>query len=137
MTQRLLAIGELATKTQTTPSAIRYYESVGILEPPQRAGGKRRYESSAVAQLALIRTAKRAGFKVDEIRQLFKGARSRAPGPEWRRLVLRKRDEIEQTRQELDEMTRVLDQVEGCTCRSLERCGEAVLERGSSARLGS
>ncbi len=135
MTEPLLAIGELASRAHTTVSAIRYYESVGLLQPPHRVGGKRRYEPAVLAQLALIQTAKAAGFKIAEIRQLIESAGDRSPGPAWRRLVLRKREEIERTRWQLDAMTQVLDRVEGCGCSSLERCGEAALEGRSSATL--
>src|SRR3712207_8701856 len=42
------------------PSALRYYESVGLLPAPQRVGGQRRYGAAVLDQLAVIRLAQQA-----------------------------------------------------------------------------
>jgi DNA-binding transcriptional MerR regulator len=41
------------------PSAIRYYESIGLLPEPTRVGGRRRYPGEVVRALAVIDTAQR------------------------------------------------------------------------------
>lgn len=38
-----MSIGEVARRAGVAPSAIRYYESLGLLPVPARSGGKRRY----------------------------------------------------------------------------------------------
>jgi DNA-binding transcriptional MerR regulator len=43
-----MKIGELARRANLNPSAIRYYEKMGLLAPPHRSGGQRRYPSEAL-----------------------------------------------------------------------------------------
>ena len=72
-TELTLVIGELAARTGTTPEAIRYYERVGVLSPPERrgAGRYRRYGPADVERLGFIRRARELGFSLDEVRQLL------------------------------------------------------------------
>ena len=67
----MLAIGELAARTGKRPSLIRYYEQIGLLPPPARVSGKRRYDAGTVRTLAVIDTAQRAGLSLDEISALL------------------------------------------------------------------
>jgi MerR family redox-sensitive transcriptional activator SoxR len=57
-----LAIGELARRAGTAPSALRYYERIGLLPPAERAGGKRHYPPSSAERLAFVRVYQDAGF---------------------------------------------------------------------------
>ena len=43
-----MKIGELAGRAGLKPSAIRYYEKMGILDAPHRVGGQRHYSSDAL-----------------------------------------------------------------------------------------
>jgi DNA-binding transcriptional MerR regulator len=75
--QNALAIGELARRTGTAASALRYYERIGLLPPAERAGGRRHYPASSADRLALIRLCQDAGFTLAEIRQLLSPDRLR------------------------------------------------------------
>jgi len=68
-----LVIGELAARTGTTPEAIRYYERVGVLPAPARAGGGRyrRYGPADVERLGFVRRARELGFSLEEVRDLL------------------------------------------------------------------
>jgi MerR family redox-sensitive transcriptional activator SoxR len=68
-----LAIGELARRSGTAASALRYYEQIGLLPPAERTGGKRHYPPSSAERLALVRLYQDAGFTLKEIRQLLAG----------------------------------------------------------------
>jgi len=57
-----VTIGSLARQAGVRPSAIRYYERLGLLPPPPRHGGRRSYDSDAVARLALVQFALATGF---------------------------------------------------------------------------
>ena len=72
-TESTLVIGELAARTGTTPEAIRYYERVGVLSPPERrgAGRYRRYGPADVERLGFVRRARELGFSLDEVRELL------------------------------------------------------------------
>lgn len=67
-----LAIGELSDRTNVKVPTIRYYEQIGLLEPPPRTeGGQRRYGNKEVDRLNFIRHARELGFEVEDIRELL------------------------------------------------------------------
>lgn len=63
-------IGELARATGTTAPTIRYYEDVGLLPAPRRAGNQRRYNNDDVRQLTFVRRCRDFGFPIDQVRTL-------------------------------------------------------------------
>ena len=71
-----LTISEVAQQVGLQASAVRYYEQIGLLPPAQRVSGQRRYDTTALYRLAIIQWARRLGFTLDEIRQLFFGFRN-------------------------------------------------------------
>src|SRR5258708_39924932 len=66
-----LEIGEVARRSGLRPSAVRYYEERGLIEPEGRSGGRRVYSEEAGERLALITFAKNAGFTLDDIRTVL------------------------------------------------------------------
>ena len=86
-----MSIGEVARQAELQPSAIRYYESLGLIPEPPRVGGKRRYDASVLEWLSLIALAREAGFTMKEIRQLVTGfTPGTRPAARWRELATRK-----------------------------------------------
>jgi MerR family transcriptional regulator, copper efflux regulator len=72
MNEKLLTIGQLANQAGIATSAIRYYESEGIIQPHTRtASGYRLYDPQAIHQLAFIKRAQQLGFSLQDIRQLL------------------------------------------------------------------
>lgn len=67
-----MKIGELARQTGLAASAIRFYESKGLLKVGSRqANGYREYPAEAVTVLRIISDAQHAGFSLEEIAQLL------------------------------------------------------------------
>lgn len=67
-----LPIGALSKQTGVKVPTIRYYEGVGLLPDPDRAGNNRRtYGPDTIRRLRFIRHARELGFKVNAIRQLL------------------------------------------------------------------
>jgi DNA-binding transcriptional MerR regulator len=65
-------IGELATAAGVPTKTIRYYETVGLLDPPHRtASGYRNYDANAADRLAFIRAAQASGLTLGEIRSII------------------------------------------------------------------
>lgn len=68
-----MPIGALAERTGVRVETIRYYEQVGLLQPPERTdGNQRRYGRAHLARLAFIKHARDLGFSVEGIRMLLK-----------------------------------------------------------------
>jgi len=120
-----MKIGQLAGLAGVNPSAIRYYERVGVLTSPDRAGGQRRYSHQAIYRVLLIRFAADMGFTLPEIRIFLNGLKSDAPvGPRWRNLARRKIREVEQTMERSRQLKMLLERLLDCRCVSLEMCIE-------------
>ncbi len=63
-----MKIGELGDRCGVSTKAIRYYESIGLLDEPDRtASGYRDYASEAVERLRFIRDAQATGLTLAEI----------------------------------------------------------------------
>jgi DNA-binding transcriptional MerR regulator len=64
-------IGELSAATGVPTKTIRYYETIGVLEPPHRTdSGYRDYDDSATDRLSFIRAAQTSGLTLGEIRSI-------------------------------------------------------------------
>lgn len=67
-----MKIGELAKKTHCQVVTIRYYESAGLLPPPERSDANYRlYNATHVERLAFIRNCRALDMTLDEVRQLL------------------------------------------------------------------
>ena len=117
-----LTIGEVARRAGVRPSALRFYEAAGLLDPPMRRGGQRRYSPAVLQRLAVIELGQRAGFTIAEIRELLAGTAADAPSERWRDLAQRKLPEIRVLIQRAKEMERWLEEGLRCECLRLEDC---------------
>jgi len=61
-----LSIGELANRTGLAITAIRFYESEGLVEPGRNAGGQRRFKRSDIRRLAFVKISQNLGFSLSE-----------------------------------------------------------------------
>jgi MerR family transcriptional regulator, copper efflux regulator len=67
-----LYIGELSRQTGIPTQTIRYYERLGLLNPPQRTESQYRvYSEEDVERLQFILKAKRFKLSLDEIKKLI------------------------------------------------------------------
>jgi MerR family redox-sensitive transcriptional activator SoxR len=119
----LLTIGEVARRAGVRASAIRYYEEAGLLEEPDRVGGKRRYDEEALRRLALIGGAKRAGFTLGEIRTLLHGfPAGTGAAQRWQALASEKLIEVDEAIAQLRQTRGLLEEALRCECASLDEC---------------
>ena len=127
-----LTISEVARRVGLRPSAIRYYERLGILFPAERKSGQRRYDNTTVYRLAVIQHARQTGFTLDEIRQLFFGFdKGTSPGKRWQEMSRRKLAELEQLVDQIETIKGLLIGIQNCHCDALNECGEKLLRRGA------
>ena len=125
-----LSIGEVARRAGLRPSAIRYYEKIGLLPKTPRVNGRRRYDESALERLAIVRFAKQVGFSIAEVVILLNGAPGRPPPERWRRLAHEKLTE-------LDRLISKASAVRQALLETLDQKCPKLVERGYSLRLGS
>lgn len=76
-----MRIGALADRSGLTTKTIRYYESIGLLDDPDRTpSGYRDYRDDAVERLRFIRDAQASGLSLCEVQSILElkdaGARS-------------------------------------------------------------
>jgi MerR family redox-sensitive transcriptional activator SoxR len=128
-----LSIGIIAKRAGIKASAIRYYESEGLLPKVGRQAGRRVYDESILDQLRFIDLSKRSGFHVAEIRRLVGGfARSDPPGVRWRALADKKMEDLDRRIEEARSMKRWLDLVAECECPTFRDCGRSLCPESAS-----
>ncbi|SRR5713101_8079476 len=127
-----LSISEVARQVGLRPSAIRYYEQIGILLPAQRISGQRRYDPTVLYRLAVIQRARQVGFTLDEVRELFFGFRQVTPASQrWQKLSRRKLVELELLVGQIKTMQRLLQKMmQKCRCDTLDQCGRGIFRAG-------
>jgi MerR family redox-sensitive transcriptional activator SoxR len=118
-----LTIGEVARRAGIATSAIRYYESIGLLPEPERESGHRRYHETVVGKLAFIGVAQSAGFKLEEIKELVDGVDGgKGMAVQMRALSTRKLDEVEALLERTKAMKGWLEVAKECGCESPAEC---------------
>jgi len=127
-----LTISEVARQVGVQPSAIRYYEKIGLLPPARRVSGQRRYDSTMLYRLAVVQRARQLGFTLDEIRQLFFDVRNATRASErWRQLSRKKMAELDDLIEGIESVRRLLGKMmQNCRCETLEQCGKEIFRSG-------
>lgn len=129
-----LTIGQVAERTGTSTSALRFYEGAGLVIPVERTDvGYRLYDHEQVARVKFIRQAQQLGLSLAEVGELLAAVDSDDPVPtrdRLRHMVSHKLVSIRRQVGELQEFTRQLEGVHvrlsgepGCGCRHLGTCG--------------
>ena len=119
-----LSIGNIARRAGLRPSALRYYEQVGLISSPPRVNGRRQYDLGVFSALAVIAYAKRAGFTIAETKLLLRGFGPDATASaRWSSLARRKQEELDRVIEDARRMKNLLRLVARCKCLTLEECG--------------
>lgn len=119
-----LTIGQLADRSGVATSALRYYESLGLIRSERTAGNQRRYPQSELRRVAFIRSAQRVGLTLDEVEEaLATLPAGRTPTKaDWSRLSRTWRPRIDEQIERLVRLRENLDGCIGCGCLSLRTC---------------
>lgn len=130
-----LTIGELANRTGVATSALRYWEKLGLLPPPARVSGQRRYPPSAVGLVGAVLALRNVGFTLREVNAFIA---SRSPADDGRReLYRRKLTELDQRIAQAQVARTVIAHGLACPHKDIFECsnftgGVAALLAGSS-----
>ncbi|MFJ1702108.1 MerR family transcriptional regulator [Kitasatospora sp. NPDC088346] len=119
---RQLGIGELARQAGVRASALRYYESLGLLPGARREGGRRVWPATALRRVALIRMAQRAGFTLAEIGDLLADDPGRGATRQWRALAERKLPELDLFIRRTQELRDAVAACLACGCMNFQDC---------------
>ncbi len=118
-----LSIGEVALRAGIPASAIRYYERVGVLSPPARVNGRRRYSPDVFRSLMLLRLGQAAGFTLKELRAISeRDTGDTAAGNEWRPSAERKLGVVRGQIARLRTTERLLLDGLSCDCGDIVDC---------------
>jgi len=124
-----LSISEVARQAGIRASAIRYYESVGLLPPPRRVNGQRRYHADILRRLAFIQAAQAVGFSVAEMQTLLYELGGDVPlSTRWQSLAQRKLAEVDALILRAQSVKRMLLNGVHCGCPDIEQCIDCVLK---------
>lgn len=123
-THDVLTVSEVASRSGFAASALRYYESQGLIEASRSSGGQRRYERGVLRRLAFIRAASNVGLTLEEIRdELERLPLGRTPtSADWQRITRHWRTRLDEQIAALARLRDGLDSCIGCGCLSLKRC---------------
>lgn len=134
-------MGEVAARSGFAASALRYYESEGLLGADRTGGGQRRYDRSVLRRLAFIRAARHVGLSLEEIRAaLATLPKGRTPNKaDWTRISRLWRQRLDAEIEALEALRDGLDSCIGCGCLSMQRCrianpGDVAARSGPGAR---
>lgn len=128
-----LSIGDVARETGFVASTLRYYESIGLVPPPARVGGRRAYTPDVVGRLRVIALARSLDFPLDDIRELLDGFPAGTPASErWRSANVARIASLEAQAANVERMLGLLRHLsEDCDCTDLPECATAWTERAA------
>ena len=119
-----LPIGAVATRSGLAVSALRFYESHGLITSRRTEGGQRRYPRDVLRRLAVIRAAQQVGFHLSEIVEMVAGLPDdhHVSQDEWRDLAASWRPALDERIRTLERLRDQLDRCIGCGCLSMKVC---------------
>lgn len=122
--QQLLTISEMAARSGAAPSALRYYERLGLIRATRTSGNQRRYHRTELRRVAFIRIAQQVGVSLEEIGSaLSQLPERRTPTrADWARLSRRWQAQLDERISLLQGLRNDLSGCIGCGCLSLGTC---------------
>jgi MerR family transcriptional regulator, redox-sensitive transcriptional activator SoxR len=136
-----LTIGELATRAGVATSALRFYETKGLIESERTDGNQRRYPRATLRRVALIRAGQEVGLTLAELAEALEYLpHDKIPTKaDWERLSNSWRTRLDDQIAELVALRDELTDCIGCGCLSLKSCsifnpGDVASDLGSGPR---
>lgn len=141
MVRSTMAIAALAKRSGIAASALRFYESQGLIKATRSEGGQRVFARDVLRRVAFIRFAQSVGLNLEEIRAALKtlpeqGTPTRS---DWGQLSSACRPVLDRRIDALIKLRDRLTACIGCGCLSLETCalynpGDMAQARGNGPR---
>ncbi|MEX0782758.1 MAG: redox-sensitive transcriptional activator SoxR [Dehalococcoidia bacterium] len=119
-----ITITELSQRSGVQASALRFYESIGLIDSERTGGNHRRYPRATLRVVSVIRVAQGLGLSLREIADALKSLPDgRSPTAEdWERMSTAWGEALDARIGQLQQLRDDLSECIGCGCLSLERC---------------
>jgi len=120
----LISIGQLATRVGISVSAIRFYETKGLIDSIRNSGGQRRFLRADVRRLSFVLITQKLGFTIQEIATYLSILpKGRNPTQkDWSKISRQLRRVLDERIETMTLMRERLDGCIGCGCLSLKKC---------------
>ena len=119
-----ISIRFLARRTGIAASALRYYETRGLLKPQRNRAGQRRYPRSDIRRVSILIIAQKCGFRLRDIKGLLAALpQNRSPtAAEWALVSQAMRAELNRKIQQATNLRDHLESCFGCGFLSMNAC---------------
>ena len=105
-----MKIGDVARRTGLSIDTLRYYEKLGLIDPPWRQAGRRAYDENIIAWLSFIKMLKATGMPLADVETYARLRRDGDRSSAERRVMLeQQREAVLQKMAELTECVELLD----------------------------
>ena len=124
-----ISIGALSRRTGVAVSALRYYETLGLISSNRNRGGQRRFLRSDIRRVSFIKAAQTFGFSLPRIKELFSSlpAQRTPTAEDWRKISDIFKNDLNEKIDQLMRLRDALDGCIGCGCLSLRACQILIL----------
>ena len=136
-----LTIGDAARRSGVATSALRFYESRGLITSHRADGNHRRYHRATLRRIAIIRIAQTLGLSLAEIASAFESLPDgRNPTrKDWEKLSTHWGRQLDRRITDLQNLRDRLGGCIGCGCLSMTHCslynaGDEAAALGSGPR---
>ncbi|RIQ11591.1 MerR family transcriptional regulator [Jiangella rhizosphaerae] len=113
-----LTIGALADRFGLATHVLRHWEAAGLLVPDARVNGRRYYTEEQAVRIATILRGKRAGLRLDQLRDVL----TAPSGADRRELLRRHYDELDRRIRELTQSRAMIEHAMRCQADDFTRC---------------
>ncbi|MDM4781376.1 MULTISPECIES: redox-sensitive transcriptional activator SoxR [unclassified Micromonospora] len=130
-------MAEVIARTGVAASALRFYESRGLITAERSSGNRRLYRRHMLRRISLILVAKRLGIHLTEVADVFASLPCDRPPTQddWQRVSRSWKRQLENRRRYLENLEHELVGCIGCGCLSMKACnllnpGDGLRARG-------
>jgi MerR family redox-sensitive transcriptional activator SoxR len=140
--ERTLKVGELASRSGVSVSALHFYESKNLIKSTRNNGNQRLYSRATLRRVAIIKVAQQLGMSLDEIKQAISilPMDKSASQSDWEHLSTFWHSQLASRINKLTKLKDELSNCIGCGCLSMQACAlrnpeDELGEIGSGPRL--
>lgn len=138
---RYMTIGEAAERCDVATSALRFYESKGLIRSVRTEGNQRRYHPAMLRRISVIKAAQNLGLSLEEISSALASLpENRTPTKrDWERLSTQWGRQLDERIARMQKLRESLSTCIGCGCLSMRSCDlfnadDFVAKRGTGPR---